>query len=245
MAEEAHYLEIDGYCPICEAPAKFIAKGKWYRGTLFCQSCKNGSAPRERALAHVLHREMPNWREVSVHECSPMNRGISMKIRAECKSYIGSHFYPDKPFGRMVDGWRNENIESTTFENESFDLVLSLDVTEHVFNPGAMFKDIYRTLKPEGVYISTFPIRKYQVESAKQLAKLRDDGEAELLRHPAEYHGNPIDGKGALVTWDYGYDIHGLISWWTPFSVEICRFSDRYFGVIGEYTEVILCRKRM
>jgi hypothetical protein len=41
MTEEAHYLEIDRYCPIWEAPAKFIAKCKWYRGTLFCQSCKN------------------------------------------------------------------------------------------------------------------------------------------------------------------------------------------------------------
>lgn len=244
MAEEPHYLEIEGYCPICETPAKFIAKGKWYRGTLFCQSCKNGSAPRERALAYVLHREMPNWREVAVHECSPMNRGISRKIRADNKRYIGSHFYPDRPFGSMVDGWRNENIESTTFEDASFDLVLSLDVTEHVFNPGSMFKDIYRTLKPGGMFISTFPIRKYQVEAAKQLASLKGDGSIEHIKSPPEYHGNPIDGKGALVTWDYGYDIHGLIAWWTPFAVEISRFDDRYLGILGEYTEVIVCRKR-
>lgn len=244
MSEEPHYLEIDGYCPICEAPAKFIAKGKWYRGTLFCQSCKNGSAPRERALAHVLHREMPNWREVAVHECSPMNRGISMKIRSECKTYVGSHFYPDRAFGSVIDGWRNENIESTTFEDESFDLVLSLDVTEHVFNPGAMFKDIYRTLKPGGMYISTFPIRKYQAEPVKQLAKLKADGSIEYLKSPPEYHGNPIDGKGALVTWDFGYDVHKLISSWTLFSVEITRFADRNMGILGEYTEVTVCRKR-
>lgn len=244
MTEKPHYLKIDGYCTICEAPATFIAKGQWYRGTLICQSCKNGSTPRERALAYVLHREMPNWRELAVHECSPMNRGISMKIRNECKTYVGTHFYPERPFGVMVDGWRNENIEKTTFEDESFDLILSLDVTEHVFNPGAMFKDIYRTLKPGGLYISTFPIRKSQVESMRQLARLNPDGQIEYLKSPPEYHGNPINGKGALVTWDYGYDIHGLISWWAPFAVEICRFSDRYFGIIGEYTEVVVCRKR-
>jgi SAM-dependent methyltransferase len=244
MSKESHYLEIDGYCPICEASAKFIAKGNWYRDTLFCQSCKNGSAPRERALAHVLHREIPSWREMAVHESSPMNRGISMKIRSECKNYIGSHFYPKKPFGSIVDGWRNENIESTTFEDESFDLILSLDVTEHVFNPEAMFKDIYRTLKPGGVYISTFPIRKYQVDAAIQLAKLNDNGSIEYLKSPPEYHGNPIDENGALVTWDYGYDIHSLIAYWTSFSVEINRFVNKHLGILGEYTEVIVCRKR-
>jgi SAM-dependent methyltransferase len=188
---------------------------------------------------------MPNWSQLDVHECAPMNRGISLKIRSSCKKYIGSHFYPDRSFGTIVDGWRNENIEETTFEDECFDLVLSLDVAEHVFNPGKMFKDIYRTLKPGGMYISTFPIRKYQTEPTKQLAKLKSDNSIEYLKTPPEYHGNPIDGKGSLVTWDYGYDIHSLISWWAPFSVEITRFSDRYLGIIGEYTEVVICKKRV
>lgn len=244
MAEEAHSLEIDGYCPICETSAKFVAKGKWYRGTLICQTCTNGSTPRERALAHVLNREMPEWRDVAIHECSPMNRGISMKIREQCSNYVGTHYFPNHSFGSLVDGWRNENIEAQTFSDESFDLVLTLDVTEHVFNPGAMFREIWRSLKPGGLYISTFPIRKWMVEPSKPLARLRSDGVLEFLKDPPEYHGNPIDGKGALVTWDYGYDVHQLIAYWTSFSVEITRFSDRHQGILGEYTEVILCRKR-
>ncbi len=245
MPEEEHYLEIAGYCPICEAPATFIAKGKWYRGTLFCQSCHNGSSPRERALAHVLRREIPDWRLKSIHECSPMNRGISIKLRTEAKNYTGTHFFPDYPLGTEVKGWRNENIEATTFSEASFDLVISLDVTEHVFNPGAKFRDIYRTLRPGGLYVSTFPIRKWMVEPSKQLARLKDDGEVEFLKDPPEYHGNPIDGKGALVTWDYGHDIHQLIAYWAPFDVEITRFCDRHQGILGEYTEVIVCRKRV
>ncbi len=144
----------------------------------------------------------------------------------------------------MVDGWRNENIEATSFGDEAFDLVLSLDVTEHVFNPADQFRDIYRTLKRGGLYISTFPIRKWQSKPSKPLARIRSDGAVELLKQPPEYHGNPIDGKGALVTWDYGYDIHQLITQWAPFAVEIIRFSDRHIGILGEYTEVIVCRKR-
>lgn len=173
-----------------------------------------------------------------------MDRGLSMKLRSEAINYIGSHYFPSHPFGHDVKGWRNENIECTTFADNIFDLVVTLDVTEHVFNPGDMFRDIWRTLKPGGLYISTFPIRKELVEPSKALALLQRDGTIRLLKEPPEYHGNPIDGKGALVTWDFGYAVHQLISHWTPFAVEITRFSDRHQGIIGEYTEVILCRKR-
>lgn len=243
MSTTDHYLEIKGYCPICESEATFVARGPWYRGTLFCRSCENGSSPRERALAHVLRREMPNWRDAAIHECSPMNRGISMKMQREAKNYVGSHYFPDKPFGSTVEGWRNENIESTTFEDDTFDLVVTLDVTEHVFGVDRMFADIWRTLKPGGMYISTFPIRKAQVEPQIPLANLLPDGTIEFLKQPPEYHGNPIDNKGALVVWDFGYDIHQTIPKWAPFGVEISRFNDYHQGILGEYTEVMVCRK--
>jgi SAM-dependent methyltransferase len=157
---------------------------------------------------------------------------------------MGTHYFPDEQLGQTVRGWRNENIESQTFDDSSFDLVVTMDVTEHVFDPKAMLREIYRTLKPGGLYLSTFPIRKHLVEPAVQLARITSDGSVEHLKTPPEYHGNPIDGKGALVTWDFGYTIHQLISYWTSFDVEISRFSDRWLGVIGEYTEVTICRKR-
>jgi len=243
MAEAPHYLEINGYCPICEQSAKFIANGQWYRGALKCQSCDGGSIPRERAMAHILNREMPDWRHASIHECSPMDSGISRKMRKECESYIGSHYYSDHPFGCIVGNWRNENIEATTFPDKTFDIVITMDVTEHLYNPSAMFRDVWRTLKRGGVYLSTFPIRKYQVEAAKPRAVKRHDGSINFLINPPEYHGNPIDSNGALVTWDFGYEIHQLITYWTPFSVEVVRFSDRHLGIVGEYTEVVICRR--
>lgn len=52
---EKYHLEINGFCPICENETKFIAKGNWFRGTLLCTTCDNGSVPRERALALVLN----------------------------------------------------------------------------------------------------------------------------------------------------------------------------------------------
>lgn len=75
-----YYLEIEGYCPICEKDTKFIAHNKWFRDNLICQSCVNGSVPRDRALAKVLDRERPDWRNLAIHESSPEPRGISLKL---------------------------------------------------------------------------------------------------------------------------------------------------------------------
>lgn len=238
---EPFLLEIDGECPICERATRFIARGPWLRGTLICTTCKGGSVPRERALALVLNRYLPHWRSLRIHESSPAERGISLKMRQECADYLASHFYSQLPLGSQVNQFRNEDIENQTFADASFDLVVTLDVFEHVFRPDKMIREIYRTLKSGGYYISTFPIRKHQIESHKPRVKLKD-GEVIHLEEP-EYHGNPIDGSGALVTFDYGYTIHQMLAYWVPFEVEISRFCNRHFGILGEYTEVIVCRK--
>lgn len=242
--EEQYLLEVDGYCPICEHAAHFVAKDKWLRGALVCGSCENGSVPRERALAHMLNRVAPDWRSLRIHESSPATRGISAKIRRECAGYVGSHFFPDQPMGTIVQGYRNENLEVQTFADNQFDIVITLDVFEHVFEPGKMIREIHRTLKPGGTYISTFPIRKHQVDSHVVRALLKPDGTIEHLVDKPEYHGNPINSEGALVTFDYGYTIHQMISAWADFDVEISRFSKQDMGILGEYTEVIACTKR-
>lgn len=241
MAEEFN-LTIQGYCPICEKSATFISKHPWLRGALMCQSCQNGSVPRERALALILNRKRPNWRELAIHESSPSNRGVSIKLRQECENYIGSHYVPESPFGEIAKGLRNESLEEQTFADGSFDIVVTLDVFEHVYEPGKMIKEIYRTLKPGGLYISTFPIRKYQVESHKPRVRRGADGSLIHLE-PPEIHGNPTSDEGALVTFDYGYDVHLMLGYWVPFVVEITRFLNKPMGILGEYTEVICCEK--
>lgn len=240
--DEIFHLEIAGWCPICEQTTTFVANHKWLRGALNCRGCRNGSVPRERALALVLERWAPGWRDLRIHESSPMQRGISLKLRKQCRHYTGSHYHPDMAPGATVAGSRNENLEQQTFPDSSFDIVITLDVFEHVFHPGDMMREIYRTLRPGGFYLCTFPIRPYQVESHKPRVRRAADGSLEFLAKP-EYHGNPISGEGSLVTFDYGYAIHNMIPHWAPFEVEITRFNKRSAGILGEYTEVVLCTR--
>ena len=144
----------------------------------------------------------------------------------------------------MIKGFRNESLENQTFPDEIFDIVVTLDVFEHVYEPGKMIKEIYRTLKPGGLYVCTFPIRKYQVDSHKPRVRKATDGSLIYLEDP-EIHGNPTNDGGSLVTFDYGYDIHQMINYWAPFTVEILRSLNRSMGILGEYTEVITCEKPM
>jgi SAM-dependent methyltransferase len=231
---------ISGHCPICAETRWFRAQYHWYRDHLFCEGC--GSVPRERALALVLNQAVPDWRFKRIHECSPVPRGISLQMSRECRSYIGTQFFPGQALGEIYDGYRNENLERTTFADGAFDIVLSLDVMEHVNEPGDCIKDIYRTLAPGGLHIFTAPTYKERVDS-ERVARFLPDGSEEFYE-PPEYHGNPVNAKGALVTFRYGYEFAVDIARYAPFDVQVRRFCDHTHGIIGEFTEVYECYKR-
>ncbi len=228
-----------GFCPCCEQGVTFTSLQDWFRDHLICPNCE--SVVRERAVALTLSEQSPNWRFKRIHESSPADRGLSRKLRLRAPRYLASYFYPDKPAGEFVGQLRNENLENQTFVDETFDIVVTLDVMEHVFHPAKAYQEIFRTLCPGGLYIHTFPIRKWLVEGAVPRAEQLPDGTVKLLVNPPEYHGSPTGDS--LVTFDYGYDIAYQITKWAPFDVRISRFWDQRHGIIGEYTEVIVCRK--
>ena len=235
------YFSYEGFCPVCETETIYRADNDYYRNSLKCGNC--GSIPRERGLAYMVRTLFPNWRALSIHECAPVMRGFSVKLNEECKNYIPMHYFPDFDLGTMVQGYRNENVESQTFAEDAFDLVISLDVMEHLFDPGKAYAEIWRTLKPGGAYIHTFPIHKTQVQAVADRAVLNQDGSVKHLVEKPSYHGNPIDASGSLVTKDYGYDISRKIAEYALFDVQISRFWDRTHGILGEYTEVVICTK--
>src|SRR5690349_5977029 len=90
-----------GFCPICESRTIFQAYNDWFRDHLLCQTCRNGSVPRERALALILEEIVPNWRNLSIHESSPAERGISLKLRETGTNYIASQYFPGEKLGAM------------------------------------------------------------------------------------------------------------------------------------------------
>ncbi len=73
-------------------------------------------------------------------------------VRAGCKDYLPTQYSTTIPFGSLhPTGWRSEDIEKQTFADESFDIVITQDVFEHLFHPGAAAREIARTLRPGGL----------------------------------------------------------------------------------------------
>ena len=232
----------DGFCPICQQSTRFVSKYSWFRDHLICTKCIGGSIPRERGLMKVVNEVVPNWRKCRIHESSPGNRAVSTTMAHECGGYLPSQLFPNVALGTTFNGVRCENLERQTFKDELFDIVVTQDVMEHVFHPDQAYREIARTLKRRGFHIHTTPIYKDQTKT-RICARLHSNGSVEHLE-PPEYHGNPIDTNGSLVTVKYGYDLADLIAEWTNMDVEIRRFNDRTHGIVAEFTEVVICRKR-
>tara|TARA_R110001583_G_scaffold65358_3_gene188925 strand:+ start:264 stop:1046 length:783 start_codon:yes stop_codon:yes gene_type:complete len=233
------YFKQKGYCPCCEQEVNFVAHNSWLRDNFKCPNC--GSIPRERALMLIIEKHYPNWKDLKIHESSPGNKGHSMKLKKNCNNYIASHFFSNEKLGNIVNDFRNEDLEHQTFKNEEFDLVVTSDVMEHIYEPDKAFKEINRTLKKGGAHIFSVPLinkhKKTEVWATKG-----DNGEPVFLKEP-EWHGNPIDKKGSPVTMHWGYDIVNFIKKHTNADCTIEYLNDLNYGIRAEYIEIIVAKK--
>ncbi len=226
-----------GFCPICDRHVIFSAEQTWFRDYLLCSGC--GSIPRERALMRVIAECFPNFRELTIHESSPSSRGTSLKLSQQCPNYSTSHYFEHVPFGQREaqTGFKCESLESLTFEDNSIDLFVTQDVMEHIFNPDLAFREICRVLKPGGAHIFTVPIVNKHKKS-EVLASQNEQGETVFHRQP-EYHENPVDENGSLVTMNWGYDIVSYISEVAGMSSTILTIDDLSQGIRAELIDVV------
>jgi hypothetical protein len=229
--------EWPGYCSICEIGVIFRAQGTWHRDELVCTSC--GSIPRQRALVAVLAIVAPDWRRARLWELAPAGPA-SEKLRLGCAAYVASHYWPDIPPGTVVDGVRSEDVERPTFADASFDIVVSSDVFEHIIDVDTAMAQIARVLDYGGLHVWTAPQYR-DIETSRPRVRRTASGLDYLV--PPEYHGDPVNPEGVLVTYDWGRDLADRVEsasglWTTGFRVE-----SRTNGLLGEFLEVFVSHK--
>lgn len=234
-------LSAHGKCPICEQEVHFQSSHVWLRDHFLCPNCN--SIPRERALMEVIKIYYPNFRNLAIHESSPSTRGTSVRLSNECRQYSASHFYPDVPLGELhgKSGHQCQNLENLTFDDDSFDLFISQDVMEHIYNPARAFREVARILKPAGAHIFSVPILNKDRPS-QRWARMKEDGSPNFLHEP-EYHGNPIDTKGSPVAMHWGYDIAEYIMHIAGTPTTIVFIDDISKGIRAEFNEILVSRK--
>jgi SAM-dependent methyltransferase len=233
------YFSHKGFCLCCDQKVVFQAYNSWLRDNFVCTNCF--SIPRERALMVTIEKYFPNWRSLNIHESSPSNRGASEKLKKNCKNYISTQYYPSQPFGTIIEGHQNEDLENQTFAGSIFDIVVTQDVMEHIYNPEKAFSEIARTLKKGGAYIFTVPIINKHNKTEVWATKGSDGNP--VFTKTAEYHGNPVDPKGSPVTMHWGFDIVDFIKTSSDLNTTIEYIDNLNFGIRAEYIEVLVSQK--
>ena len=235
------FLTANGECPICEKQVVFAASSVNLRDTFKCPSCR--SIPRERALFSVIKTLYPSWRMLDIHESSPVRRGGSERLRNECKNYSFSHYDPSIPPGSIHPErkYRSENLEQLTFADKSFDIFITQDVFEHVFQPAFAAEEIARVLRPGGAHILTAPLVR-QNNTSRRRCKRDDHNKIVHLLEPI-YHGNPMSKDGSIVTIDWGFDILSYLAKYSGTPTMLFNCNDLSRGLSGPLLEVIVSLK--
>lgn len=196
------------YCPICGKISRMDFCYEPLRETCVCKKCKSHNRQRQIALiicdvfSKLKDKNLRNLKEFSklnnvdifsteahgsLHEC------LKNMETYTCSEYLGDTYNS----GTYVNGIMHQDIMDLSFSNESFDLVISADVLEHVSDPYMAHREIHRVLKPGGRHI--FSVAFDQCEFLDILyTAVGENGELIYIKDPW-YHIDPIRPEGALV----------------------------------------------
>jgi len=209
---------VDGYCVACGRPASLQVGFMYsYRNTddgrpvpnwrehLNCVKC--GFTNRIRLIVHLLQQVIRPREDARIYlteQATPLYGWL----KARYPQLVGSEYLGDSiPSGSYRDGLRNEDLTALSFPDDTFDLIISLDVLEHVSDDVSAFAECYRCLAPGGTLVFTAPCTLGSSANIVR-AKVVEGGGIEHLVEPPEYHGNPVDPEGGALCFRYfGWEV--------------------------------------
>ena len=207
----------DGYtdcCTVCGHTGYLRREERSIRETYRCGGCGASLRYREQArlILKFFSRENSEHLAELVHESEFQNlkiyepgligpfRNLFNKLPGYCNSY----FWEDVQPGEFRENIQCQDLINLTYEDNSFDLVLSSDIFEHVRKPFAGFQEINRVLKPGGFHIFSIPSQRPM--PSKTVFRVDTSGPEDVFVLPRHYHSAPMGGKSLVYT-DFGEDM--------------------------------------
>lgn len=225
------FIYFPAKCNVCNKETKMYVDFTFsdgvmpaWRESIICPSCMCNN--RMRLIIGKVKSEYKQGMKVYAYEritntYKELNKFIPDIIGSE---YFGSEYKSGEILnnikcndGSIINNALHEDAQNLSFEDESFDLMISCDVFEHVADYKKAFKEAARCLKKGGKLIMTVPIN-YSSDTTQIRAKIVDGKLVNIMK--PSYHGNPLSEKGSLVFQIFGWDILG--------SLKEAGFSDSY-----------------
>lgn len=200
-----------------------------------CVLC--GAAPIATSIAKVLKSHVPDFKKKKIYELSA--RGAFFEFLTKSSdNVVFSEYMDDVKPGDSVNGVLCQDVQHLTFESGKFDICTSTEVFEHVPDDIKGFKEIFRVLRGNGIFVFTVPLRDVDKTVDRVLI---ENGKMVYLLEP-EYHDDSIRGVGkVLVFRDYGRDIVEKLLGVGFSNVEIIEEFDS--AGFGYRKDVIVARK--
>ncbi len=254
-------------CNVCGRETQYFYESvALWRETLTCEHC--GTTSRYRSIARGILQAVKELSAVDVPSLEALSGNSAERLRVydtqppfyyhTCSYPLPdmlrrsgwfdvevSQYRPDTPMGtELAPGITNQNLECLTFADESLDIVITSDVMEHVRLDHLAHKEIYRVLRPGGIYLFTVPHMR-SLERTLIRTKVVDpqDPSKDVHLLEPEYHGdtNAKHGDGVLAYRVYGTDLDKELNE-LGFDVLYTKEDFPVQGIMN--TELYYCRKR-
>lgn len=200
-----------------------------------CVIC--GAAPIATSIANVLVKHVPSFKKKKIYELSA--RGAFFEfLTKNADKVVFSEYMDDVKPGASINGVLCQDVQHLTFDSGKFDVCTSTEVFEHVPDDIKGFKEIFRVLQDNGVFIFTVPLH----DADKTVDRVLLENEKVVYLLEPEYHDDSIRGVGkVLVFRDYGRDIVDKLISVGFSSVDIIQEFDS--AGFGYRKDVIVARK--
>lgn len=130
---------------------------------------------------------------------------LAMRLRGIYPGFIGSEYTDDENLRKWMYPIPIEDLQNISFRSDTFDIVSTNEVLEHIPSIDLALAEIHRILKPGGAHIGTVPFR-FMDRHSERKAAIQDGKLVHLAE--AEYHGNPMDPSGGSLVFEIpGWDI--------------------------------------
>lgn len=216
-------------CYICSEVSPFeIVDGATLLREAKCLHC--GASIRNSDTARIIIKALLNSGKAlsesiaelrGLHVLEAASYGPIHEILRKLNGYKFFEYFRDTPSGKYENGILSNDLQDLSFHDNSFDLIITQDVFEHIIDPIKAFHEIRRVLRLGGHHVFTVPLHENRRSISRR--KLRE-----------VYHGDPLS-DGILVQNDWGFDIVDIID---GVGMRTSRYDLHMFYRAGEVSDV-------